>query len=154
MELPELPMNLLFLLFLVLFVAMGILPAWKRFVGGFRQAMEKWTSAGSGPRVPDAAAPPPAAARHAGLEWNDYEYFVFRRIALAGDKGLTRRQLRDQLHLDPQNIERALAALQRQGLVRPAMPRGFAPRYALDEKGRAIAVEEGYQPRLRSGEGG
>lgn len=141
----DLPMAVLFVLFLMLFVAIGIAPALQRtanrlrdFLNDLGKALEPGDEALGGPM------PTSFEGDRQPLLLNDFEIFVLRQLAQADRKGLSARQLQAALHFDPPLLRNTLAALLERGLVEVAMTIGFGSRFRLSARGRDFATEQGY----------
>lgn len=149
MPIADLTLALMFVIFLALFVIIGIYPSFKRGASRIRsyihqQEKQSWT----GVEVLKNAQQSSFTTPQQLLRLNDFEIFVLRRLAQAGGKGLTRRQLQDDLHFDPVIIRDALASLSDQGLVQAEFLSLFRIRFGLSVRGREFAVEQGYLPSL------
>jgi DNA-binding MarR family transcriptional regulator len=132
-------------LFLTVFVLIGINPALQKVAARLRQLLDSATQRKD-----------PAATRmenvHAELfanqyssrQLNDFEIFVIRRLAQASDKALSRKQLNETLHLSPGILNKTLKSLHRRKLIKVKMSTLLGPRFALSETGRRYALEEGY----------
>jgi len=146
----DLSTAILFILFLMLFVAIGIFPAWKRTAGRLRDLLARRAQPG---QLDADAAEVPAPILSGGegesLRLDDFDIFVLRRLAQAGGQGLSRRQLQAALHFELPLIGKTLASLQQRGLVEVVMPFGFGSRFCLSARGRAFAAGEGYLPSVR-----
>ena len=147
---------ILFILFLMFFLAVGIAPSWKRTAAKLRGLLQQCRALRQ-PGVGTVAAPPPEPTPTSyetprqTLQLNDFDIFILRRLAQAGPRGLSRRQLQAALHFAPPLVQSTLAALQERGLVQMAAPLGFARRFRLSARGRDFAVAQGYLPQLRGG---
>lgn len=148
MPLADLPMPILFAIFLLLFVLLGIYPAWKRTATRFRRFLnEQQNQLGLG--LPDLGGKEPPAATAPDLQdLNEFEVFVIRQLAWSGGKGLSRRQLVEQLHFDRALVKQTLASLLDRGLIGIGLPTLFGLRFTLSTAGHAYAVERGYIPRI------
>lgn len=147
MPFADLPMPILFAIFLLLFVLLGVYPAWKKTVSRVRRLLnEQHDQAGFEGAEIKAREQLPSTAASANL--NDYDIFVIRQLALAGGKGLSRRQLVEQLHVEPALIRRTLASLVERGVLGIGLSRLFGIRYALSAAGHAYAVAQGYIPQI------
>jgi len=142
-------MDKLFLFFLVLFVVLSLYPAWTRTAGRIRRFLQEHEEHPAGPVVPGGREAATFETWQQGVRLSDLELFILWRLAMAGRRGLSRRQLQDELHLAPAVVRANLASLQRRGLVRVIALRGLTFRHGLSERGRQFAVAEGYLPQLR-----
>jgi hypothetical protein len=149
--LSDLPMDKLFLFFLVLFVVITLYPAWAKTAGRIRRFYQEHAGRAAGPVVPGGAEATTFETWQQGVRLSDLEFFLLWRLAMAGRGGLSRRQLQDDLHLAPAVVRANLASLQERDLVRVTALRGLTFRYGLSEKGRQFAVQEGYLPDIRRG---
>jgi predicted transcriptional regulator len=80
---------------------------------------------------------------------NDFENIVLRRLAQAGGKALTRKQLSASLLFDKANLNKSLQSLNRRGLVHVKVSRLLGLRFALSETGRRYALEQGYLVQIQ-----
>ena len=145
MPFSEVPLAVLFVLFLAAFVLIGIYPAFKRTLRRIRKQLDS-----------AAQANQPMAALldniHADLftgpatagPLNDFEIIVLRRLARVDSKTLSRKQLNASLHFGEKTLQRTLHSLNRRGLVQLKISFFPRPRFALSEAGRAYAIEQGY----------
>lgn len=148
----DVPMALLFILFLALFLAVGILPAWKRTAGRIRRLRRNRPARGPAVPAADPADGAPATTfefRHQPLPLTDLELFVLVRLARAGRLGRSARQLQGELHFDRSLLSRTLGALHQRGLVQPTLPTLAGSRYALSAAGREFMDEQGELPQIR-----
>ena len=143
---------ILFIVFLMFFLAVGIAPSWTRTAAKLRGLLQQRRALRQ-PGVAIDVAPTPTTYETSGqaLQLNDFDIFILRRLAQAGPRGLSRRQLQAALHFTPTLVPSALAALQERGLVQMAAPIGLARRFRLSARGRDFAVAQGYLPQLRGG---
>lgn len=149
MLLSELPLSILFLFFLLLFILIGLYPAWKRVAAKIRRlkghgkldrpATERFRS--------DRASTFVRAQATSRL--NIHEMIVFRQLAHSSAKGLTRKQIGTDLHLEPVNVNQALKSLSRRGLVSVAVNPLFRVRFYLSEKGYRYAGEQDFIPIIQ-----
>jgi hypothetical protein len=151
MPLADLPLSLLFLLFLLIFVLIGLYPAWKKSAARIRQILK---SLESSPKVDAGTFRTVQTARHSGRRTlsgplNSYEVLVFRRLARSEREGCSRKQLGADLHLMPANIKQALQSLSRRGLVEFAVTQLLGIRFYLSEKGRIYAIKQDIIPTIR-----
>jgi uncharacterized membrane protein len=141
----ELPLSVLVILFLAVFVLVGIYPALERAATKLRKLVHI-----------TAQSKKPVAALlddlHAELfaqqpttgPLNDFEIFVLRRLAQARGKALTRKQVNSTLLFSKKTIHKTLRSLNRRGLVHVKMSLLLQQRFALSEAGRRYAIEQGY----------
>ena len=150
MPIADLPMALMFLIFLLLFVVIGIYPAFQRGARHLRRFIrERQRQVWSQIEVLSNAQPTSFETPQQAVTLNDFEIFVLRRLAQARGKGLTRLQINADLHFDPVIVKSALASLIERGLVQIALPFLFRLRYGLTSRGEAFAIEQGYLPKLQ-----
>lgn len=153
--LADLPESVLFLIFLLFFLVAGIYPVWQKAAPKIREFFKQQSeSAGhSSVRFPGTQTP---TFERAQLSQNltDYDLFVFRALAQAGKKGLSRKQIATQLHLEPMMIRAALGALNRRHLVRMSIKYSILVRFHLSPQGYELALEQGVVPRILKREGG
>ena len=145
MPISDLPMSKLVALFLSVFVLIGIYPSLKRASRKLRQLLDSKSLShrpaafGSSPSRTESLFNQPL-----GKELNDYEIIVFRRIAQADQKPLSRKQLNANLLLGDQVLISTLDALIRRGLVHITISPLLGQRYVLTKAGRSYAIELGY----------
>ncbi len=145
MPFPEVSPAVLFVLFLTVFVLIGIYPAVKRTLRRIRKLLDS-----------AAQANQPMAALldniHAELftspatagPLNDFEIIVLRRLARVDSKALSRKQLNASLHFGDKTLQKTLHSLNRRGFIQLKISFLPRPRFALSEAGRAYAIEQGY----------
>ena len=143
---------ILFIVFLMFFLAVGITPSWTRTAAKLRGLLQRRRALRQpGIGTVEAPAPTTYETPRQTLQLNDFDIFILRRLAQASPRGLSRRQLQAALHFTPPLVQSALAALQERGLVQMAAPIGLARRFRLSARGRDFAVAQGYLPQLRRG---
>ena len=145
MPLNDLPLSLPFILFLLLFVLIGIYPAWKRTLEKIRARLK----AASRDAPLDLEQDSPRSRRKqveqfAELQLNDFEILILWQLAQSGTKGLSRKQLRSKLLLEPPVLRKALEALLHRGMVEVTITSFFGLRFYLSKRGRNYAVQQGY----------
>lgn len=150
MSFADLPVSVLFLLFLFIFTLVRSYPAWMKAVVKIRQILK---SLGSPHNLDAGMSKTRQAARPdhwqaPGVRLNSYENLVFRRLAQS--KGLSRKQLAADLHLAPASIKKTLLSLNRRGFVQVAVTHLLGVRFSLTEKGRTYAVEKDVVPSIQS----
>ncbi|HEX9776603.1 MAG TPA: hypothetical protein VGA63_00505 [Geopsychrobacteraceae bacterium] len=141
----ELPLAILFLVFLALFVLIGtspLLPRLLALLGGLLRDSRRGPAAGT--REPGA----PEDVRWKDSALNDYEILVLRKLAMSGGKGLSSRALADALYFQPPTVRKHLHSLNRKGLVRAVKPYPFGERFYLSAPGREYALEHDLVPRV------
>ncbi|MCK4536676.1 MAG: hypothetical protein KAT93_06660 [Desulfuromonadales bacterium] len=145
MPFSELPLPVLVALFLTAFVLVGIYPALKRTVIKLRKLLRSAAQS----KKPIAAlldnvhaelfAKPPTG------QLNDFEIIVLRRLAQAGGKALSRKQVNAHLLFGEKTLHKTLRSLNRRGLVHVKVSLLLLrQRFALSEAGRRYAIEQGY----------
>lgn len=154
--LSEMPLPTMIILFLAVFVLIGIYPALKRSAEKLRKHLDAAAQA----KHPLAALIAPLQARvsasPASGPLNDYEIIVLQRIAQAGGKALTRQQVNAPLLFGKEILNRTLRSLNSRGLVDLKLSPLRTHRFTLSEAGRRYAVAQGFvialhearQPRL------
>lgn len=150
MPLSELPMSILFLLFLGLFVLVGLYPAWKRTATKLKRLMRERTGEGVFMDDMGSGEEEVFSGQAAFAALDDFEIMVLRRLAQNGDKGLTVRQLDADLFLGKETVTGALQGLMKKGLVFVAISPLFRFRFYLSEPGRAYAIEHEFIPELHA----
>ena len=145
MPLSDIPMRLLVALFLTVFVLIGINPALQKIAVRLRKLIHS-----------AAQRKDPAATRlenvhaeifadqHSSHQLNDFEIIVIRRLAQAGGKALSRKQVNEPLLLSPGILHQTLRSLNRRSLIRVKVSKLLGQRFALTEAGRQYAFEQGY----------
>ncbi|TYO99034.1 hypothetical protein EDC39_104158 [Geothermobacter ehrlichii] len=147
MPLFDLPMSILFLLFLWLFILIGFYPAWKRAAAKFRRLREaRGKRQKGGPGV--AAMPAEDSAARPSRQLDDFEIIILRRLAQGDGKGLSRRRLIAELHLEPPVVSQALRTLQMRELVVEVRVLPFGTHFMLSRKGHEFAVAQGFIPSI------
>ncbi len=145
MPLSDLPLSTLVLFFLLIFVLIGLYPAWQRTAARIRkvlQSAEMSEGPLSGPLNRGHRAVTEEQPSSAPL--NDFEIIVLRRVAQNGGKAFSRKQLNAELHLESAILQQTLKSLYRRGLVQLIVTPWFGQRYYLSEKGRAYALAQGF----------
>ena len=154
MPLSDFPLSAQVVLFLVIFVLIGIYPFVKRSMARLRKLME----AGDKPQHKFAAQ---TRNLHQELfteqltsgPLNDFEIIVLRRIAQAGGKSMSRRQIQEALLFGDAVLSRTLKSLYRRGYLNLRVSRFLGMRFTLSESGRRYAREQGYIVQLRERKG-
>ncbi len=148
MPLSELPLPVLVLIFLSVFVLIGLYPAWQRLAAKIRKYLERIGGSegpfGGGLEGRQEASP----AQQTTSQLNDFEMLVLWRLSQNGNKGLSRKQINANLHLESANLHAALESLAHRGMVRVAITSLFGIRFYLSEKGRSYSIELGFIPKI------
>ena len=152
MPLSELPMPVMFMVFLLLFMLVGIYPAWKRTAAKIREFIKNHAKAGGlSAGDLDAGQSDRLVSQPLTSPLNDFEIMVLRRLAQDGAKGLTRKQIDADLFLGLETVKEALQSLLRRGLIHVAMTILLSVRFYLTEEGHAYALDHEFIPRIQDG---
>lgn len=145
MPLSDTPMRLLVALFLMGFVLIGINPALQKVAARLRKLIRSATQQKNlvGAHLDDVHAEIFAEHR-ASEQLNDFEIIVIRRLAQAGGKALSRKQLNAPLLLGSAILHKTLKSLYRRRLILVKVSTLFGQRFILSETGRRFALEQGY----------
>ncbi|NOR49622.1 MAG: hypothetical protein GQ530_01130 [Desulfuromonadales bacterium] len=145
MPLSDMPMRLLVILFLAVFVLIGINPAIKKAAVALRKLLHSAAQRKEliGTRLEDVHAEIFAESR-SSRQFNDFEIIVIRRLAQAGGKALSRKQLNAPLHLGTTVLHKTLKSLHRRELIHVSISTLLGQRFILSEAGRRYAIEQGY----------
>ena len=145
MPLSELPLSSLVLIFLSIFVLIGINPAIKRAAVKLRKLLEDKARSGN----PFASLPDNTHAEiftdyPSSEPMNDFEIITLRRIAMARGKALTRKQVNEPLLFGDAVLAKTLKSLYRRQMISLRISKFFGQRFVLSEAGRRYALEQGY----------
>ncbi len=149
MPLSDLPQHILFSIFLLLFVLIGVYPAWKKTAAMLRKVLQKASPAEASDNVQvstdmaDFHAEP-----YQNSHLNDFEIFVLRRLAQESRKALSRRQINADLHLEAPMLKAALQSLLKRGLISMSLGYLSGLRFYLSASGRNYAIEQGFIPSI------
>ena len=145
MPLSDMPMRLLVILFLAVFVLIGINPAIQRAAVTLRKLLHSAAQRKEliGTRLEDVHAEMFAESR-SSRQLNDFEIIVIRRLAQAGGKALSRKQLNAPLLLGTTVLHKTLKSLHRRELIHVSISTLLGQRFILSEAGRRYAIEQGY----------
>jgi len=139
------PLSTLVALYLAAFVLTGIYPALRRTAKRLRKlvhsdARPKMLAATSSGDVHAGIFAEPPGSR----PLNDFEIIVLRRLAQAGDKVLSRKQVNAPLLLGTEILDKSLWSLHRREMIRIRVSPLPGQRFLLSDAGRQYAVEQGY----------
>ena len=137
----DLPQSILFLIFLALFVLLGIYPAWQRTAALIRKYLAD--SNKSAATNIDSYSTEPAeiiAVQQSSLQLDTLESLVFQRLIQNDNKSLSRKQINADLHLEPALLKNTLESLLQKGLLRVTLTTLLTPRFQLTEKGHGHAL--------------
>lgn len=147
MPVSDFPQSILFIIFLLLFVLVGIYPTWKKTAAMLRETLRNAKSAeiddDSQPCVEQADF---FAEQQLSTQLNDFELFILKRLAQEPDKPLSRRQINAALHLETAMLKAALGSLQQRSLLRMTVGNLSGIRYSLSASGRSYAINQGFIP--------
>ena len=155
MPLSDMPMRLLVILFLAVFVLIGINPAIQNAAVSLRKLLRSAAQRKEliGTRLDDVHAEIFAESR-SSRQLNDFEIIVIRRLAQAGGKALSRKQLNAPLLLGTAVLHKTLKSLHRRELIHVSISTLLGPKISLSETGRRYAIEQGYIIQIREPKGG
>jgi len=140
----DLPMAIMFLVFLSLFILLGTSPVLHRLIGFIGSLLSR--SKRLHGQTEDKTSEGPSWRENAP---NDYEIILIRKLAMSGDRGLSRRMLIKTLYFKPQSVDRALHSLGRRGLVRAKKMSFIGVRYCLTRNGQEYARQQDLIPRYQ-----
>lgn len=140
----EPPISDLFVVFLAMFVMMGLMPLFDKLV----IRISKYLKTRGQPDVLERARVKGASEELYGepekaLELYDFEIILLRDLAQAGWKGLSLKHITAELHLEPLFTEQTLTSLQNSGLVLSLDIVLFGKRFFLTRKGREYSKRQG-----------
>ena len=145
MPLSDTPLSVQVALFLVVFVLIGIHPAIKRATAKIRKLLDEAAKSGE----PFASLLEDAHAEifsdyPTSKPLNDFEIIVLRRIAQAGGKALSRKQVNEPLLFGDAVLTKTLKSLYRRQMISVRISRFLGQSFVLNEVGRRYALEQGY----------
>jgi DNA-binding MarR family transcriptional regulator len=152
--LSDIPLSAQVILFLTIFVLIGIYPFIKKSMAQLRKLMD----AADRPQkmfsslvkdvhqevFPDKLTSGPL---------NDFETIVLRRIAQTGGKAMSLKQINESLLFGDAVLTRTLKSLYRRGYLNLRISKFMGRRFILSESGRRYAEEQGYIVSLRERKG-
>ena len=142
----EPPISDLFVLFLVMFVLMGLTPLFDKFftrIYKYLQTRGQLESFDRGRGRENQENEPPVSDREPELY--DFDVIILRSLARAGWSGLSEKKIADKLHLEPAFVRQRLLSLQAGGLVLSLNLAILGSRFNLSGKGREYAKRQGFQ---------
>ncbi len=128
-------------LFLAIFVLIGVAPFLrKRIIGyiDYLMSLRRSSAQGSSEYVYSLEV---AGQHNTRLEGVDYMVFV--QLAQAGERGVSLRELKQQLHMESMLLTAVLQSLNKKGLIGVKQRWRFLQRYLLSRKGVGYAREQG-----------
>lgn len=145
MPLADLPQSILFIIFLLLFVLVGVYPTWKKTAALLRAALQK-AAAPDGSEILETTQEQDGdqADRQLAAELNDFEIFILRRLAQERNKALSRRKINADLHLETPMFNSAIESLLQRGLVRATFGLPLGLRYSLSATGQNYTRQQGF----------
>jgi DNA-binding MarR family transcriptional regulator len=152
--LSEIPLSAQVILFLTVFVLIGIYPFIKKSMVQLRRLMD----AADKPQkmfsslikdVHQEAFPEHLTSG----PLNDFEIIVLRRIAQAGGKAMSSKQINESLLFGDAVLNRTLKSLYRRGYLNLRISKFLGRRFILSDSGHRFAVEQGYIVSLRERKG-
>lgn len=141
----ELPLKDMFIIFLSLFVAMGLVPFFEKIISRLHEH--------SRPRNEGDMSEPTQVqkgleSKHVEpaveIELYDFEVIVLRLLAAAGWKGLSLAAIVSALHLEPDFVRKTLLSLEKSGLVTFVEIPLLGTYYFLTREGRRYSVRQGF----------
>ena len=154
MPLSDIPLDAQVILFLVIFVLIGIYPFIKKSMAQLRKLMDAADKPQKmfGSLIKDVHQEVFAEQLTSG-PLNDFEIIVLRRIAQAGGKSMSRKQINEALLFGDAVLTRTLQSLYRRGYLNLRISKFMGKRFILSESGRRYAMEQGYIVSIRERKG-
>ena len=154
MPLSELPLSVMVVLFLAVFVLIGIHPALQRAARKIRKLVHSAAQAKKpvAPLLKNVHADT-FAEQPISRQLNDFETIVLRRLAQAGGKALSRKQVNEPILLGTAILHKTLRSLYRRGLIHIKLSTLLGQRFTLSEAGRRYAIEQGYIIKIQKRKG-
>jgi len=143
--LSDIPLTVLVALFLMVFVLIGIHPAIKRVASKIRKLLDEATKSGeSFASLLEDAHAEIFSDYPTSEPLNDFEIIVLRRIAQAGGKALSRKQVNEPLLFGDAVLTMTLRSLYRRRMLSVRVSNFLGQSFVLNESGRGYALEQGY----------
>ncbi len=155
MPLSDIPLSVLVILFLTIFVLIGLYP----FIQKSMDSLSKFLEAADksqqmfGSQIKDVHKELFTEHQTSSGSLNDFEIIVLRRIAQAGRKPLSRRQINEPLLFGDEILSKTLKSLYRRGYLNLRVSKFMGQRFILSDAGRRYALEQGYIVQLREHRG-
>lgn len=150
MPLSEAPLSELYLLFLVVFVLIGLQPALQKGARKISKLLEKAGAEREKLAPSDKDVHAAIFADHGATHaLNDFEIIVLQRLSRLGNKAASSGQINETLLFGDAVLKRTLWSLHRRGLVSLRISKLLGPRFMLSESGRRHALEQGYLVELQ-----
>jgi len=152
--LSDFPLSAQVILFLTIFVLIGIYPFIKKSMAQLRRLMD----AGDKPQEMFSSLVKDVhqdmfSENLTSSPLNDFEIIVLRRIAQAGGKAMSRKQINESLLFGDAVLTKTLKSLYRRGYLKLRISKFMEQRFILSDVGRLYAVEQGYIVQLRERKG-
>ena len=154
MPLPDIPLSFLVLIFLTIFVLIGIQPTFRRTALKIRRLIESKARSGEpfAPLLDNAHSDIfPDSPSHEPM--NDFEIIVLRRIAMARGKALSRKQINEQLLFGDAVLDKTLRSLYMRRMIALRISRFLGQRFVLSKAGHHYASEQGYIVQIQDRKG-
>ncbi|MFO7982132.1 MAG: MarR family transcriptional regulator [Desulfuromonadales bacterium] len=137
-------------LFLLAFVFVALIPFFQKVISRIEYYIEELSGSDQPERAPTETGSEIKPAEFSGsAQLNEYEYIVFRRVAMGGNKGLSLKAIARGLHMSQKRISKVLKSLVDKGLVGSAKGFLLGRRYVLTRKGHDYALQQGFIVQLR-----
>lgn len=137
-------------LFLLAFVFVAFIPFFQKIISRIEFYIKELSGTDQAERPSIETGSEIKPAEFSGsAQLDEYDYIVFRRVAMTGSRGLSLRAIARGLHMSRQRISKVLKSLVDKGLVGPAKGFLFGRRYALTRKGHDYALQQGFIVQLR-----
>jgi hypothetical protein len=143
--LSDILLSALIALFMSIFGLIGIHPAIKRAAAKIRQLLDEAAKSGeSFVSLLEGAHTESFSDYPTSEPLNDFEIIVLRRIAQAGGKTLSRKQVNEPLLFGDAVLTKTLKSLNRRRMISVRISSLLGQRFVLNEAGRRYALEQDY----------
>ncbi|MEJ2492131.1 MAG: hypothetical protein P8Y84_11035 [Desulfuromonadales bacterium] len=137
----------MFVLFLAIFVLLGLLPAIRRTTAKWRQLMvDQKTRQQIMPTTSQQVLAKVHEVEQERLRLNDYEQLILRSVGRSGGRLVRLSKVVREMQFDKDVIRQAMTSLYRKGMIRILPTFLFGPFLSLTGKGRKYAVAHGLMP--------